>query len=223
MKKFYLLLLTILLSFSFSNAQNVAWEEVALNVESSNAGYVLNLMDDFYSSIEMPEGTSVSLEALYHSAQGSPTHIINFIGPVEGLVALRSLRSGDAYDAYNSGVEKFATILSIKAGKTLARIPGSDEAIFGAQEWSFNVKDQAKFGAAFLELMKVFKPTGYVSLGQYTHGEKGETHYIYSMYKDQASMLSFGPKTEAEIAAFDKFFPKHLQFQNIMVREQQYQ
>ena len=54
MKNFYLLLLTILLSFSFSNAQNnVAWEEVALNVESSNAGYVLNLMDDFYSSIEM--------------------------------------------------------------------------------------------------------------------------------------------------------------------------
>ena len=48
MKKFYLLLLTVLLSFSFSNAQdNVAWEEVALNVESGNAGYVLNLMDDF--------------------------------------------------------------------------------------------------------------------------------------------------------------------------------
>ena len=107
MKKFYLLLLTVLLSFSFSNAQdNVAWEEVALNVESGNAGYVLNLMDDFYSSIEMPEGTSVSLEALYHSSAGSPSHIINFIGPVEGLVALRSLRSGDAYDAYNSGVEK---------------------------------------------------------------------------------------------------------------------
>jgi len=62
-------------------------------------------MDDFYSSIEMPEGTSVSLEGLYHSSAGSPSHIINFIGPVEGLVALRSLRSGDAYDAYNSGVE----------------------------------------------------------------------------------------------------------------------
>ena len=37
---------------------------------------------------------------------------VNFIGPVEGLIALRALRSGDAYDAYNSGVEKFATILS---------------------------------------------------------------------------------------------------------------
>ena len=64
-----------------------------------DAGYVLNLMDDFYSSIEMPEGTSVSLEALYHSAEGSPSHIMNFIGPVDGLVALRALRSGDAYDA----------------------------------------------------------------------------------------------------------------------------
>ena len=209
MKKFYLLLLTILLSFNFSNAQNnVAWEEVALNVESSNSGYVLNLMDDFYSSIEMPEGTSVSLEALYHSAEGSPSHIINFIGPVDGLIALRALRSGDAYDAYNTGVEKFATILSIKAGKTLARIPGTDENVFGAQEWSFNVKDQVKFGAAFVELMKVFKPTGYVSLGQYTHGEKGETHYIYSMYNDQAAMLNFGPKTDAEISAFNKFFSK---------------
>ena len=59
-----------------------------------------------------------------------------------------------------------------------------------------------------MELMKVFKPTGYVSLGQYTHGENGETHYIYSMYEDQAAMLNFGPKTEAEIAAFNKFFSK---------------
>ena len=68
MKKFYLLLLTIILSFSFSNAQNnVAWEEVALSVDSGNASYVLNLMDNFYSSIDMPEGTSVSLEAIYHS------------------------------------------------------------------------------------------------------------------------------------------------------------
>ncbi len=67
MKKFILLLLAIL-SFTFSTAQNnVTWEEVALNVDSGNAPYVLNLMDDFYSSIEMPEGTSVSLEAIYHS------------------------------------------------------------------------------------------------------------------------------------------------------------
>jgi hypothetical protein len=209
MKKINLLLLSILLSFSFSNAQNnVSWEEVALSVGSGNAPYVLNLMDDFYSSIEMPEDTSVSLEAIYHSPQGSPTHIINFIGPVEGLIELRALRSGDAYDAYNSGVGKFATILSIKGGKTLARIPGSDDEVFGAQEWSFNVKDQGKFGDAFLELMEVFKPTGYVSLGAYTHGERGETHYIYMMYKDQAAMLDFGPKTEAEGKAFEKFFSK---------------
>ena len=80
MKKFYLLLLTIILSFSFSNAQNnVAWEEVALSVDSGNAPYVLNLMDNFYSSIDMPEGTSVSLEAIYHSPKGSPTHIINTV------------------------------------------------------------------------------------------------------------------------------------------------
>ena len=106
MKNFYLLLLTVLLSFNFSNAQNnVAWEEVALNVESGNAGYVLNLMDDFYSSIEMPEGTSVSLEALYHSAEGSPSHIMNFIGPVDLFVGLRALRSCDSYDTYISGVE----------------------------------------------------------------------------------------------------------------------
>ena len=159
MKKLNLLLLAIL-SFTFSTAQNnVAWEEVALSVDSGNAPYVLNLMDNFYSSIDMPEGTSVSLEAIYHSPKGSPTHIINFIGPIEGLVELRALRSGEAYDAYNSGVEKF-------------------------------------------------EPTGYVSLGAYTHGEKGETHYIYMMYKDQAAMLGFGPKTEAEAQAFEKFFSK---------------
>ena len=54
--------------------------------------------------------------------------------------------------------------------------------------------------------MKVFKPTGYVSHGAYNHGEKGETHYIYMMYKDQAAMLGFGPKTEAEAAAFEKLY-----------------
>ena len=49
MKKLNLLLLAIL-SFTFSTAQNnVAWEEVALSVDSGNAPYVLNLMDNFYS------------------------------------------------------------------------------------------------------------------------------------------------------------------------------
>ena len=42
MKKFYLLLLTVLLSFSFSNAQdNVVWEEVALNVNQVMQGMFL--------------------------------------------------------------------------------------------------------------------------------------------------------------------------------------
>ena len=48
MKKFNLLLLAIL-SFTFSTAQNnVTWEEVALNVDSGNATYVFNLMDDLF-------------------------------------------------------------------------------------------------------------------------------------------------------------------------------
>ena len=33
------------------------------------------------------------------------THLLNFIGPPEGLAELRALRSGDAYEAYNSNVK----------------------------------------------------------------------------------------------------------------------
>jgi hypothetical protein len=47
--------------------------------------------------------------------------------------------------------------------------------------------------------------------------------YILCM-QDQAAMLNFGPKTEAENAAFNKFFSNNcLQFQNIKVQEQLYQ
>ena len=137
-------------------------------------------MDNFYSSIDMPEGTSVSLEAIYHSPKGSPTHIINFIGPIEGLVELRALRSGEAYDAYNSGVEKFATIQSIKAGQTLARFPGSDEEVYGAQEWSFNVKDQGKFDEALNEFLSKLKREQILSVHpvNYAHYDPATQKYL---------------------------------------------
>ena len=71
--------------------------------------------------------------------------------------------------------------------------------------------------------MKVFKPTGMSPLGAYTHGEKGETHYIYMMYKDQAAMLGFGPKTEAEAQHLRNFSLKQCQYLIIMDQELQFQ
>ena len=37
--------------------------------------------------------------------------------------------------------------------------------------------------------MENVEPSGYVSLGQYTAGERGETHYIYANYPDFVSQL----------------------------------
>lgn len=211
MKKLILISLAFLASYSIASAQNnVHWEEVAIAVQPGSAGIVYNLVDDFYSSIEMPEGTSVSLVGIVNAPQwNEATHLLNFIGPVEGLVKLRELRSGDKYQAYNRNIIQVAEILSIIQGKTLVRIPGEEgQEIYSSQEWSFYVEDQRAFGEAFAELMKSYKPSGYVSLGQYTAGEGARTHYIFANYPDFASQLNTGPQTAKEQAAFEKFFNK---------------
>ena len=210
MKKLFLLLSVITLTFTNLNAQDqVYWEDVHIVVEPGDAPIVLGLMDNFYSSIEMPEGTSVSLLGIFNKSEWTEaTHILSFIGSAEGLAELRDLRSGDAYTTYNNSITSVAKIVAIKQGNTLIRIPGEDTNVWSSQEWSFYVEDQIAFGNAFAELMKSFKPSGYVSLGAYTAGERGETHYIYANYPDYLSQLKTGPQTSKEQAAFAKFFDK---------------
>jgi len=60
MKKLFLFLGFILfINPTFS--QNIAFEQVGIKVEPGKAPYVLNLLDDFYGSIEKPNNVSISL------------------------------------------------------------------------------------------------------------------------------------------------------------------
>lgn len=208
MKKYLLLSLALIASLTLAQAQDqIYWSEVSMVVEPGNEGLVAQAVNDFYSSIEFPENSSVSLYAWQAKTEWREgTHYLNFAGSVEGMSKLRDMRSGDAYDEYVSNLSRIAKIVSVRNGSTLIRIPG-ETGSFSTQEWSWAVYDQAAFGAAFVELSENFDNDGmYYSLGQYSSGSGQSTHYIYSTHKDYASEMTSGPKTEKDIAAFTKFF-----------------
>ena len=207
MKKLLLLLSFVTLTATSLYAQNqVYWEDVHIVVEPGDAPIVLGLMDDFYSSIEIPEGTSVSLLGIFNKSEWTDaTHVLSFIGSADGLSELRDLRSGEAYNNYNNSITSVAKIVAIKQGNTLVRVPGENSEVWSSQEWSFYVDDAVTFGNAFAELMKNVEPSGYVSLGQYTAGERGETHYIYANYPDYVSQLKSNVDTPKEQEVFVKF------------------
>ena len=210
MKKLLLLLSFVTLTATSLYAQNqVYWEDVHIVVEPGDAPIVLGLMDDFYSSIEIPEGTSVSLLGFFNKSEWTDaTHVLSFIGSADGLSKLRDLRSGEAYNNYNNSITSVAEIVAIKQGNTLIRVPGENSEVWSSQEWSFYVDDAVTFGNAFAELMKNVEPSGYVSLGQYTAGERGETHYIYANYPDYVSQLKSNVDTPKEQEVFVKFLEK---------------
>ena len=210
MKKLLLLLSFVALTATSLYAQNqVYWEDVHIVVEPGDAPIVLGLMDDFYSSIEIPEGTSVSLLGIFNKSEWTDaTHVLSFIGSADGLSKLRDLRSGEAYNNYNNSITSVAKIVAIKQGNTLIRVPGENSEVWSSQEWSFYVDDAVTFRNAFAELMKNVEPSGYVSLGQYTAGERGETHYIYANYPDYVSQLKSNVDTPKEQEVFVKFLEK---------------
>ena len=100
MKKFITLLFILTLGFSYSQ-ENIAWNRVDLYVPADQAGAYLEAMDEFYSNIEMPDGVSVSLvRYFYKAADVKATHSIVFAGPVDGIIELRQIRSGEGYEAF---------------------------------------------------------------------------------------------------------------------------
>ena len=129
MKKIFFISLALIAFINKVHAQDqVHWEEVAIAVESGSAGIVYQLVDDFYSSIEIPDGASVTLAGVVNASQwNEATHILNFIGSAEALSELRDLRSGETYSAYNRNITQVAEIVSITQGKTLIRIPGEQD------------------------------------------------------------------------------------------------
>ena len=191
-----LLITTFLFTISLS-AQNITWQNVNLNVPFENTQAVFNLIDGFYSNIEIPEGIRVSLWSIEYKGQAEQaTHILNFAGTKESLVEFESRKLTSAWDAYLSKLNSLTNRdgFAVTAGVTLVRynIDKWQETIAQSHQWK--VKNPIKFISAFANLMSVFgDSSGYVSIGQTTHGvENGETHYIYATYPDLISALDFG-------------------------------
>ena len=209
MKKYLTIAITLFaLTITFGQDQ-ITWNEVGVVAKDGYANNIVQTMDNFYGNIEMPEGVSVSITAVYHSDENhKATHYLNFAGTIEGLVKLRELRSGADYNEYTSEFSKYGETISNSHGKTFIRIPGSedDEANF-AQVWEWRVEDQAAFVEEFNKMVNVWKPEGYLSLGGIFGGQgiEGESHYIYTTYNTYEEMLSFGPKTAKEQKAFEEF------------------
>ena len=64
MKKYLLLSLALIASLTLAQAQDqIYWSEVSMVVEPGNEGLVAQAVNDFYSSIEFPENSSVSLKS----------------------------------------------------------------------------------------------------------------------------------------------------------------
>ena len=82
MKKLILLFSAFLLTISTAFAQQqIYWTEVALEVTPGKASLVYKLVDDFYSSIDFPEGSSLTLNAIQNKSEWTKaTHFLNFLG-----------------------------------------------------------------------------------------------------------------------------------------------
>jgi len=209
MKKFLTIAITLFALTTTFGQDQITWNEVGVVAKDGYANNIVQTMDNFYGNIEMPEGVSVSITAVYHSDENhKATHYLNFAGTIEGLVKLRELRSGSDYSEYTAEFSKYGETISNSHGKTFIRVPGSedDEANF-AQVWEWRVEDQAAFVEEFNKMVKVWKPEGYLSLGGIFGGQsiEGESHYIYTTYNTYEEMLSFGPKTAKEQKAFEEF------------------
>lgn len=209
MKQFITLLFTIILGFSYSQ-DNIAWNRVDLYVPANQAGAYLEAMDEFYSAIEMPDGVAVSLVRYFYKAEDvKATHSIVFAGPVEGLIELRQIRSGEKYEAFYDDLNVLdAKVVANSAGQSLLRVNTDAERGNWAQSWQWSVDDQRVFAAAFAELMQNFKSVEtYVALGSINQGvsKHGETHYIYSNQGSFADNLNGGPQNQPEFEAFEKF------------------
>ena len=202
------LILVLAIAFSTSAiAQNILWEQTGLQVKEGYGSFVLEAIDNFYSSIEMPEGVAVTLNWVRYRPEGTETtHYLTFGGTPEGIAKLRELRGGDAYDAYSEALGKFAKITSSVSGSTLMRM-NVDKMGPMAQVWQWRVEDPEKFVRAFTTLIKSFPQEGYLSMGLISQGasKAGESHYVYTTHKDYLSALSWGPKTESQQKAFMTF------------------
>ena len=128
MKKFITLLFILTLGFSYSQ-ENIAWNRVDLYVPANQAEAYLEAMEEFYSNIEMPDGVSVSLVRYFYKPKDvKATHSIVFAGPVDGIIELRQIRSGEGYEAFYDDLDVLDAInLEIIKGEKIAFVGKNGE------------------------------------------------------------------------------------------------
>ena len=219
MKKLFLVSLALVASLNLAQAQDqIYWTEVAMEVTPGKAPLVYKLVDDFYSSFEFPEGSSLTLNAIQNKSEWTnATHFLNFAGSADALAQLRDLRSGDEYDTYVNNLQGLAKIVAMKQGQSLVRIPG-ENGTYSEQMWSFFVENPGVFAEAFVELNKGFSNGNYISLGMYTGGERNETHYIYTTHSDAKINLHFSQIMKKNKKHFQSSNHLFLPFHNLKVQ-----
>ena len=190
------------------SAQELFWYDVLLEVSPKDYKQAEQLMDDYYSSIEMPEGVSVTISRMPLRPASEPaTHIISIVGmSSEKLANFRTSLSGDKWDAYVSQMSSVIHSARASSGRSFMEMNMDMMQPLG-QAWLFRVDDRQGFITAFQKLMTKFKPDGFVSMGQINHGvDNGENMYIYATSPNLQAAFEMGPKTQAEQRAFEDFF-----------------
>ena len=206
--KNYIFIITILFSFSAS-AQDLYWYDVLLDVKNESAKDFEKAVDDYYSSVDFPEGVSMTLSNISMKGQGfKETHILSFVSPSsQSLADMRASLSGKKWDDYIDVVRPLINSARTAVGNA-SNLHNEDQFNPIGQAWCFKVdsKNIPAFAAGFDKLMETFDFPGFVGLAQVTHGlSNGENVIIYGTYGSLNEAFTFGPKTEAEAAAFADF------------------
>ena len=165
-------LYAFLFSFSLS-AQDLYWYDVFLDVKGENAKAFEEAVNNYYSSIDFPEGVNMTFSSIPLKGQDyKETHILSFVSPTSsGLAEIRGSLTGDEWDDYVDIVRPSVESVRAVAG-TASMLYNEDQFNPIGQAWCFKVKskDIPAFSNAYNELMKSFNFPGFVGLAQVSHG-----------------------------------------------------
>ena len=207
MKKLFYLLIALPLTVG---AQELYWYDVFFEIPRETRDSAITLIDDYYSSIEIPSDVSLSFSSIPLKGENfKATHMLSmFSTSAESLANFRSSLSGEKWKIYTSGMQGLVSGVRAAAGNGLMSVNLDKLGPIG-QVWIFKVhfKDVENFTTAFAKLMKNFNPPGAIVTGQFTHGNSdGESMFIYGTSNDLAEAFSGGPSTKKEMEAAQIFF-----------------
>jgi len=203
-------ILTFFFSLSIS-AQDLYWYDVILDVKNNESKAFEKAVDEFYSSVDFPEGVTMTFSNIQIKGQNfKETHILSFVSPSsKSLADFRSSLSGDKWEEYLDVVRPYINSARTSVGNA-SNLYNEEEFNPIGQAWAFKVKNIniPAFTNAFIKSMETIKFPGFVGLARVTHGlSNGENIIIYGTYSDLNEAFTFeSPKNDAEAKAFAEFF-----------------